>query len=246
MKTGNTARYFKIETFGAVDGPGVRFVIFLQGCPLRCKYCHNPESWDLKGDSKFITVDEILKQYQKTADFYKNGGITVSGGEPMLHMDFILELAQACYQQHIHLCIDTACYFFNDQNLKMFDELIKYVSLWLIDIKHINPTKYPLVTGSTHQHELNFIKYLEQHHKPYWVRQVLVPGLTDDPTDLLTLGKFLKPLKYMLKFEILPYHDMAKPKYVNLKIKYALDKTVPPTREQIAQAMQIIKQGMSD
>lgn len=238
------AKYFKHESFGAVDGPGVRLIIFLQGCPLRCKYCHNPESWDLNGSDKFISVSEILQLYNKNAGYYKNGGITISGGEPTLHLDFLIALATETSKLGIHLTIDTAAFFFNETNRTKFAKLVSLVDLWLVDIKHINSEKYILVTGSKQQNEIEFIKYLEQEKKSYWIRQVLVVGLTDDVKDLLMLGEFLKPLKYMKKFELLPYHALAKPKYIELKIDYALEDSVAPSSEQIAKAIEIINLGI--
>lgn len=238
------AKYFKRESFGAVDGPGVRLIIFLQGCPLRCKYCHNPESWDLNGSDQFITVSEVLKLYEKNAGYYKNGGITISGGEPTLHLDFLIALADETKRLGIHLTIDTAAFFFNEMNQEKFAKLVSLVDLWLVDIKHINPEKYILVTGSKQQNEIKFIEYLEQQHKSYWIRQVLVTGLTGDKDDLLMLGKFISKLKYMKKFELLPYHALAKPKYIELKMDYALEDAVSPSPEQIAKAIETINQGL--
>lgn len=242
MITESKLRIFKVETFGAVDGPGVRLVIFSQGCPLRCKYCHNPESWSVNSDGCWkVSALEIINLYEKNASFYRNGGITISGGEPTFHLDFLIELAKETKKRGIHLAIDTSGFFFNESNYDKFQELIKYVDLWLIDIKHIKADKYELVTGAKGQHELKFIKYLESSKKKYWVRQVLVPGLTDDKDDLTELGLFISKLKYMDRFELLPYHDMAKSKYENLNIEYFLENTKIPTKEGIKEAMSIIK-----
>ncbi len=241
------AKYFKTETFGAVDGPGTRLVIFLQGCPLRCVYCHNPESWEIDGSDKTISVNEIINLYKVNENFYKNGGgITISGGEPCLHMDFLISLGKRCKKEGIHLTIDTSGYFYKKAYFKKMNELIKYVDLFLVDIKQINNKKYSLVTrvDSSKQSEVEFVRYLEKNEKHYWIRQVLVPGYTDDKNDLVELGRFMKDLKYMDKFELLPYHNMAVFKYKNLKIKYVLKNIEPPTIEEIRKAMEYIKEGM--
>ncbi len=243
----NKVPYFKTETFGAVDGPGTRLIIFLQGCPLRCVYCHNPESWDFDGSKSMISVDEIIKLYRKNENFYKNGGgITISGGEPCVHMDFLIALGKRCNKENIHLTIDTSGYFYKPAFFNKMKELIKYVDLFLVDIKHINNSKYHLVTNipNDKQSEIEFVRYLEENKKHYWIRQVLLPGYTDDKDDLISLGKFIKDLKYMDKFELLPYHTMALPKYQNLKIKYKIKDIKAPTSEEIQTAMANIKLGM--
>lgn len=239
-------RYFKIESFGNVDGPGSRLILFLQGCPLRCKYCHNPESWDMIGDSLEITPEEVIVQYMKNINFYKNGGgLTVSGGEPWLHIDFLIELGKLCVENKIHYTIDTSAYFFTDSLSTKNDILIDLVDLWLIDVKHINPEKYESVTGvsSSKQSELKFINHLEKVKKPYWVRQVLVPGLTNADEDMITLGKFVANLKYMDKFELLPYHRLMYPKYEALGLEKPLEGVTEPSTEEVARAKHFIKIG---
>lgn len=242
----NKAKYFKIETFGAVDGPGIRLVIFLQGCPLRCVYCHNPESWDVNGSEKEISINDIIKLYEKNASFYKSGGITVSGGEPCLHLDFLIALGKKCKEKNIHYTIDTSGYFYKPAYLQKMKELTKYVDIYLVDIKHINNSKYESITGldKSKQSEIDFIKFLEKENKHYWIRQVLLPGYTDDPDDLRQLGNFISNLKFMDKFEILPYHTMAIPKYENLKINYKLKDVKSPGEDYIIKCMEYIKQGM--
>lgn len=241
------AKYFKTETFGAVDGPGTRLIIFLQGCPLRCIYCHNPESWEVDKGTKKISINEIIKLYKDNENFYKNGGgITISGGEPCLHIDFLIALGKRCKKEGIHLTIDTSGYFFKEAYIKKTNELIKYVDLFLVDIKQINNKKYKTITrvDASKQSEVDFVKYLEENSKHYWIRQVLVPGYTDDKDDLIKLGEFMKDLKFMDKFELLPYHNMAVFKYKDLKIKYILKNLEPPTIEEIRKAMNYIKEGM--
>ncbi|MGL4948179.1 MAG: pyruvate formate-lyase-activating protein [Mycoplasma sp.] len=245
MNNSITAKQFKIETFGAVDGPGVRLVIFLQGCPLRCVYCHNPESWNLDSDeANIISTDDVIALYNKNKGYYTKGGITISGGEPTLHLDFLVELSHKCKEQQIHLTIDTSGFFFNEDNPK-FIELINNVDLWLIDIKHINNNKYKNITGTDNQNEIKFIKFLEKVKKNYWVRQVLLPNYTDDKEDLISLGKLISTLKFMTKFEILPFHNMAQFKYENLKIDYKLKDVEAPSIDHIRQCMSYIKEGFS-
>lgn len=243
------ARYFKIESFGNVDGPGSRMILFLQGCVLRCKYCHNPESWDMVGDSEWITPAEVIVEYKRNIIFYQNGGgMTISGGEPCIHMDFLIELGELCVIEKIHYTIDTSGYFFSDQENEKNQALIKLVDLWLIDIKHINPEKYESVTGisSKKQSEIRLINYLEKIGRPYWVRQVLVPGLTDDDEDMYQLGKFVTNLKYMDKFEILPYHCLMYPKYENMGLETPLKGISEPTDDELARAKKWINQGIKD
>lgn len=236
------APYFKLESFGAVDGPGLRMIVFLQGCPYRCLYCHNPESWSLDGSNEFITPDEVIKKYLNNQSFYKrSGGITLSGGEPLIHQDFCLEVCKLAYQKNISVALDTSGATFNKQNLNFYKEIIRYKPLWLIDIKHINLKKHKNLCGIDHQYEIDLIKFLEKNRQDYWVRQVLLPGYTDDDKDLKTLGKFLSKLKYMKKFELLPYHTLAISKYKALKIPYLLKGIKEPSKEVIKQKMQIIK-----
>lgn len=231
---GYFAPYFKIETFGAVDGPGVRLVIFLQGCPYRCIYCHNPESWKINNKKNLISVDEVIKKYERSKEFYKNGGITISGGEPLIHKNFCLELAKQCILRKIHLAFDTSGCTFQKQNLKWFNQLIKFKPYWLIDIKHIDRNKHKIITGFNNLNEISLIKFLEKNHQHYWIRQVLVPNFTDHKTDLMKLRDFINKLKYMDNFELLPYHELAIHKYKDLNIKYELkNKTHIPSSEEM-------------
>ncbi|MGL4950549.1 MAG: radical SAM protein, partial [Mycoplasma sp.] len=219
---------------------------FLQGCPLRCIYCHNPESWNADAEeASIISVAEIIKLYEKNRSYYKKGGITISGGEPTMQLEFLLSLAEECKKQNIHLTIDTAAFYYNEKNKAIFEKLVDMIDLWLIDIKHINPNKYESITGNKNQHELDLIKCLESKGKLYWVRQVLVPGYTDDKDDLRALGAYISKLKYMDKFEILPYHNMAEFKYTNLNIPFRLKDVEPPTVDHVREAMIVIKEGFA-
>lgn len=235
------APYFKIESFGAVDGPGIRLVLFLQGCPYRCLYCHNPESWKINGSKTFITPSELIERYRHNESYYKNnGGITLSGGEPLIHMDFCLEVCKLGYENNINIALDTSGATFNLTNLNFYKKIIKYKPLWLVDIKHINPKKHKGLCGVENQNEINLIKFLEKNKQHYWIRQVLLPGYTDDPKDLEKLGKFLKTLKYNDKFELQPYHTMGVQKYDQLKMKYRIINVPEPSKDEILDAIQII------
>ncbi len=240
---------FKLETFGAVDGPGIRLVVFLQGCPMRCLYCHNPESWEFKNEDAWsISIKQIIDEYENNKSYYSNGGgITVSGGEPTYHLDFLLGLAKECKKRGIHLTIDTSCFYWDKSKelTQKHQQLAELVDLWLIDIKSIDHDKCKYVTGV----EVNapgFIELLESMHKHYWIRHVLVPTITDNEIELTNLGKFLGKLKYMDKFEILPYHNMAIPKYESLGLKYRLQDIRPANKNDVAQAIEFIKKGMSE
>lgn len=219
------AKVFKTETFGATDGPGVRLVVFFQGCSFRCAYCHNPESWELDSHSAYLlSVNEIIKIYKRNAPFYQNGGITISGGEPMLQYEFVYKLAKACKTHHIRLAIDTAAtnIFINED---WYKKIVKYTDLWIVDIKAVNSLDHKNITGYSQLTGIKLIEMLEKLKKPYWVRYVLVKDLTDKKTQLDELGKYLAKLKHMQNFEILPYHSLATDKYKKLNIDYHLKKT---------------------
>lgn len=239
------AKVFKTETFGAADGPGVRLVVFFQGCSFRCAYCHNPESWEhFTKDTYSMSIKDIVKLYQRNKPFYQNGGITVSGGEPMLQHKFILKLAKVCKRKHIRLAIDTAATNLIG-NEKIYKKVAKYADLWIVDIKGVDEKIHQQVTGSTSLTGMKLIKLLEQWKKPYWVRYVLVNKLTDSPVYLQTLGMFLSTLQYMQNYELLPYHSMALDKYKKLKISYWLKDTRVMTPDENAKALEIVKQAFA-
>lgn len=216
----DTAEVFKTETFGAVDGPGVRLVIFLQGCTFRCKYCHNPESWNFNNpQAKKMSVDDIISLYERNKEFYTRGGITISGGEPMLSPDFIKLLAKKCKEKKIHLAIDTsACNFL--ENKDVYEELIELIDLWIVDVKAMDKQQHKFITGSEKLTGIEFIKFLESKNKPYWLRQVIVKTINDDLQHVNKLGDFIKTLKYCQKYELLDYHNLATEKYEKLGIPY--------------------------
>lgn len=233
-----------IETCGTVDGPGIRFVVFTQGCPMRCLYCHNPDTWQYETD-KLISVDEILKQYDGVKEFCK-GGITVTGGEPLVQIDFVTELFKKAQEKEIHTALDTSGILFNPQNTEKIDELLKYTSLILLDIKHIDEDEHKKLTGHSNKNILDFAKYLSEKNIPVWIRHVVVPNLNNSEKYLTQLGEFLGKLKNIKALDVLPYHDMAVPKYENLNIKYPLQNVKPLTKEEAINSRNIIIQAIKD
>lgn len=227
-----------VESCGTVDGPGIRFVVFTQGCPLRCQYCHNPDTWEFKDNQK-MSVEEILKQYEGVKEFCK-GGITVTGGEPMAQMEFVTELFKQARAKDIHTALDTSGIFFNRANTEKIDELLKYTSLVLLDIKHIDDEEHKKLTKHSNKNILDFARYLSETKKPMWVRHVVVPNITFKEEYLKRLGEFLGTLHNIVALDVLPYHDMAIPKYENLGIEYPLKGVPPLTHEQALEARNII------
>ena len=228
-----------IETFGTVDGPGIRFVVFMQGCSLKCKYCHNRDTWSFSS-GKLVTIQELVKEILKYKSYMdtSGGGITVSGGEPLLQTDFICALFRELKKYNIHTAIDTAGSLPLSYEIK---ELLKYTDLVLLDIKHINNEKCINLTGAPNKHTLEFAKYLNNLNIPVWIRQVLVPGYTDDRLDLLELKKFINSLNNIEKVELLPYHNLGKFKWSELGDVYELDNIEPPTQDEIDRAKQILE-----
>lgn len=227
-----------IETFGTVDGPGIRFVIFMQGCPLKCKYCHNRDTWDT-GIGNRTKIPELLDEIKRYIPYMKSsgGGVTVSGGEPLLQARFIIELFKELKKLNIHTCIDTAGSIpINDDIV----ELLQYTDLVLLDIKHINSEKAKMLTGLSNENDLNLAKYLSQNNISMWIRQVLVPGYTDDEKDLKELKNFISTLSSVEKVEILPYHDLGKFKWEELGAVYPLNHVRTATSEDVAKAKAIL------
>lgn len=234
-----------IDTFGTVDGPGIRFVVFTQGCPMRCKYCHNPDTWTPKiGDQ--MSVEEILYEYDKCKEFLRNGGLTVTGGEPLLQIDFLTELFREAKKKNIHTCLDTSGIVFSraDGQIQKFDELMKYTDLVMLDIKHIDPEQHKILTKQDNANILDFAKYLSEKGITTWIRHVVVPGITDDPVYLDRLGVFLAELKTVKALDVLPYHTMGVVKYEKLGIDYPLKGVEPLSKEDAIKARDIILNGI--
>ena len=257
------------ESFGAVDGPGIRFVVFLQGCKMRCKYCHNPETWNLVTDysklysddisdserealekkieenTKLLkdkgvkiearTPEDLLKQALRYKPYWKNGGgITVSGGEALLQMDFLIEFFKLAKAEGIHTTIDTAGNPFTREEpfFSKFNELMNLTDLFLLDIKQINDDKHRDLTGFSNSNILDLAQYLSEQGKHMWIRHVLVPTITTDEDDLRKTKAFIDTLKTVDKVEVLPYHKLGITEWERLGIPYKLDGIDPPTEEQ--------------
>lgn len=230
-----------IETCGTVDGPGIRFVIFMQGCPLRCQYCHNPDTWQTD-TNKLITVDEIMQKYDGVKEFVQSGGITVTGGEPLLQIDFVTELFKVAKAHGIHTALDTSGIIFNPENTENINNLLKYTDLVLLDIKHIDDEEHKKLTGASNKNILAFAQYLSEKQIPVWIRHVVVKDITLNEKYLKELGKFLATLNNIKALDILPYHNMAIPKYESLGINYPLKNTPPTSKEEAINARNIILQ----
>lgn len=231
------AKVHSIESFGTVDGPGIRFVLFLQGCSLKCKYCHNRDTWDIQGGS-FKSLNEIFEKILRYKSYIcPNGGVTITGGEPLLQQDFLIELFTKLKKEKIHTCIDTSGMVVLTDKIK---QLIHLTDLFLLDIKHINPKKCMELVGISNERELAFARYLSENNKHMWLRQVLIPGITDDEQDLIKLKEFIKTLKTVDKFELLPYHNMGKYKWEELGKKYELDNIRPATQKDVDRAKKIL------
>ena len=239
------ARVHSIESFGSADGPGVRFLVFLQGCNMRCKYCHNPDTWKLPGDDydNLKTPEELLKQAKRYKSYWgKTGGITVSGGEALLQIDFLIEFFKLAKQDKIHTTLDTAGNPFTREPefFDKFNELLKYTDLFMLDIKHIDDEAHKKLTGFTNKNILDMAEYLSKQGKDMWIRHVLVPGINDDEKYLKRLYEFISKLKTVKKVEILPYHTLGVFKWKELGYKYSLEDVEPPTKEQVERAKEIL------
>lgn len=232
-----TGYIHSFESFGTKDGPGIRFVFFMQGCPLRCLYCHNPDTWNTKNYTYEMTPDEAFNEISKVKAFIRTGGVTVSGGEPLLQPDFILDLFKRCKENGIHTAIDTSGYLLNDK----IKSVLKYTDLILLDIKHINPNKYKTLTSKPLEPTLQFIDYLTEIQKPIWVRYVLVPGYSDDTTDLHQWAGYVSTIPTVQRVDILPFHQMGIHKWERIGANYQLKEVLPPTKEEVNRAESIFK-----
>lgn len=232
-----------IETCGTVDGPGIRFVVFVQGCPMRCAYCHNPDTWSFD-ENKKMSVDEILKEYDGVKEFCA-GGITVTGGEPLGQIDFVTELFKEAKKLGIHTALDTSGILFTPNSTEKFDELIKYTDLVMLDIKHINDEEHKKLTGHSNKNILEFGKYLSQNNIQMWIRHVVVPTINDKEEYLTQLGEFISTLKTVKALDVLPYHNMAISKYEKLGIDYKLKNLKPLSKEDAIKARDIILKSIS-
>lgn len=232
------AKVHSVETFGTIDGPGIRFVLFLQGCHLQCKYCHNRDTWDINGGN-YQSLDEIFDKIMRYKNYiYPNGGVTITGGEPLLQAKFILELFTRLKEVGIHTCIDTSGMVALTEDIK---KVLSLTDLVLLDIKHIDDEKCKKLVGLSNQLELQFAQYLSDHHIPMWIRQVLVPGFTDQEEDLLKLKAFIQSLQTVEKVEVLPFHNMGEFKWKKLGLKYDLKDVRQATNEDVVRARKILE-----
>lgn len=230
------------ESFGTVDGPGVRFVVFMQGCPLRCRYCHNPDTWDLDGNNLY-TADEVMTKIKRYIPYLKSseGGITVSGGEPLLQIEFITELFKLCKESSLHTAVDTSG--FVSAGTPGLDTLMDYTDLILLDIKHMDPDIHKSLTGQSNNRTLEFARYLDRRNIPVWIRHVLVSGITDNHEDLKSLESFIGSLSNVQNVEILPFHNMGSIKWEGLNLNYSLGAAHIPTEQDIKRAKGILCTG---
>lgn len=256
-----------VESFGTVDGPGVRMVIFFQGCPMRCAYCHNPDTWGMQRGT-LMTADELLWQFLRNRGYYKNGGITVTGGEPLCQMEFLLELFRKAKKQGISTCLDTSGIMFPYRKgvsgwekaesgiqetirrygalvpLSEYEELLSVTDLVLYDVKHMEEEKHRALTAHSNKAVFAFLEFLAEHKTPVWIRRVVVPGVTDDAEELFRLGEYIGGFSNVQAIEVLPYHTMGKAKYDALGIRYRLEGVPQADREEARAAREHILNGI--
>ena len=235
-----------VESFGTVDGPGVRFVVFCQGCPMRCRYCHNPDTWKMESGRR-IAPEELIRQYERNRAFYSRGGITVTGGEPLLQIDFLTELFRLAKEKGIHTCIDTSGVTYRGGDAayrEKLDALMALTDLVMLDIKHIDSDAHKDLTGHPNEGILAFAQYLEEKGIPVWIRHVAVPGVTDDAESLERLGRYIGGLSNLKALDVLPYHTMGETKYREMGIPYPLENVPAMTAEGAKAARELILSGI--
>ncbi len=235
-----------LESFGTVDGPGTRFVVFVQGCPMRCAYCHNPDTWEMNAGT-LMDPEYIIEQYERNKPFYKNGGITVTGGEPLMQVDFLIDLFTLAKKKEIHTCIDTSGIAYNPDNtafVEKLDKLMSLTDLVMLDIKHIDPEKHLDLTAQPNENILKFAAYLEEKNIPMWIRHVIVPGLTDEDKYLFDLGYFIGQFRNLKVLDALPYHTMGESKYEKLGMKYKLEGVPAMSKDTVIEKKKVILEGI--
>ena len=240
-------RIHSLESFGTVDGPGVRFVVFVQGCPMRCAYCHNPDTWEMNGGT-LMDPEYIIEQYERNVSFYKGGGITVTGGEPLMQVDFLIDLFTLAKKKGIHTCIDSSGIAYkpngNPEWLAKLDKLMTLTDLVMLDIKHIDPEKHKELTSQPNEGILAFAAYLNEKNVDMWIRHVIVPGLTDDDEYLYKLGYFIGQFKNLKALDALPYHTMGENKYQKLGMEYKLKGVPAMEKKQLLEKKEVILEGI--
>jgi len=228
-----------LESFGTVDGPGVRYVVFFQGCPLRCLYCHNPDSWAIRGGVE-MDAGDIIEKMVRNLPFYETGGITATGGEPLLQLDFLTELFSLAKSRGIHTALDTSGILFSRDKAEKYDRLMEVCDLVLLDIKHMDEAEHIKLTGASNESVFEFMSYLREKKKPVWVRHVIVPDITYKEEHLKALGLYLKDFENIDRIDVLPYHTMGVVKYRALGDDYPLKDVPPLTKEDAQRALEII------
>ena len=239
-------RIHSLESFGTVDGPGTRFVVFVQGCPMRCAYCHNPDTWEMNAGT-LMEPSYIIEQYERNASFYKGGGITVTGGEPLMQLDFLIDLFTLAKQKDIHTCIDSSGIAFNPDNavqMAKMEHLLELTDLVMLDIKHIDPEKHKELTSQPNERILQFAAYLCEKQVPMWIRHVVVPGITDDDKYLFDLGYFIGQFSNLKALDVLPYHTMGEAKYQKLGIPYKLKGVPAMDKSKLIEKKEVILNGI--
>lgn len=237
-----------IESMGLVDGPGVRSVVFMQGCLLRCKYCHNPDTWDLCKASKQMSPNELANKLLRFREYYgENGGVTLSGGEPLLQLDFATELFTLLKEQNIHTCLDTSGVGDVDEPnyRERLSELLKVTDLVLLDIKHYENESYRRITGRTMDAYNVFLSELQRTSIPVWIRHVVVPNLTDGKAHIVGLREYISTIKNVQNVKLLPYHTLGIEKYKTMGIPYSLEGVPPMTKELTAVLEKILRGEMN-
>ena len=239
-------RIHSFESFGTVDGPGIRYVVFLQGCPLRCQYCHNPDTWAFAGGSEY-TAEQVANQAMRYKSYFgEKGGVTVTGGEPLVQIDFVIELFTLLKAKGLHTCVDTSGITFNPDSpasVEKHKALLAVTDLFMLDIKHIDDEACKKLTGQSNKNTLAFAKFLSDNNKAIWIRQVIVPDVTDGEEDLKKTRAFIDSLNTVERVEVLPYHTMGTVKYEKLGMDYPLQGVSAPSKERLAGAKRILTEG---
>lgn len=238
-------RIHSIESFGTVDGPGIRLVVFMQGCPLRCLYCHNPDTWKSAGGKEYLP-SEIIEEYKKNKAFYAKGGITVTGGEPLLQTEFVSELFALAKKAGIHTALDTSGITYNEKAEEKIDKLLDNTDLVLLDIKQIDSEKHKALTGATNENVIAFARHLAERRISIWIRHVVIEGYTDDPDDLKALGRFIGTLRSLKALDVLPYHTLGRDKYRELGLIYPLEGIEPTSAQLALKAKSLIMEGINE
>ena len=228
-----------IESFGTVDGPGIRYVVFFQGCPMRCLYCHNPDTWHM-ADGQRKTVEELMAPFRKNKAFYQKGGMTATGGEPLMQLDFLTALFETAKAEGVHTCLDTSGITFTPEDAARFDRLMEATDLIMLDLKQVIPERHLALTGQPNDRILAFARYAAGKHKKLWIRHVVVPGWTDDEPSLTALGQFMAELKSLQALDVLPYHTLGVHKYQSMNMPYPLEGVEPLEQKHAEHARSVI------